>query len=56
MLGALSYVVKFYCCCNVAESDMDFLSCGRLWSESSFRECVESFLLCIVGKMAQDVG
>ena len=23
---------------------------------SSFSECVESFLLCIVGKMAQDVG
>ena len=22
----------------------------------SFSECVESFLLCIVGKMAQDVG
>ena len=22
----------------------------------SFSECVESFVLCIVGKMAQDVG
>ena len=22
----------------------------------SFSECVKSFLLCIVGKMAQDVG
>ena len=45
--------------------------CGRIWYGSSFMwkaveqavlstvcisECVESFLLCIVGKMAQDVG
>ena len=38
----------------------DCLLCGRLWSEQcwvpcSFSECVESFLLYIVGKMAQDV-
>ena len=40
---------------------MDRLSCGRLRSKQcrvlcAFSECVESFLLCIVGKMAQDVG
>ena len=59
MLGVLSYVVNF----TGAE-------CGRIWYGSSFMwkvveragvpcafsECVESFLLCIVGKMAQDVG
>ena len=33
---------------NVAESDMNCL----MWKAV---ECVESFLLCIVGKMAQDV-
>ena len=31
MLGVLSYVVKFYCCLNMA--DMDRLLCGKLWSE-----------------------
>ena len=30
MLGVLSYVVKLL---NVAESDMDCVLCGRLWSE-----------------------
>ena len=46
---------------NLSVADMDCLLCGRLWSEQwwvpcSFRDWVKSFLLCIVGEMAQDVG
>ena len=38
MLGALSHVGSFKSCeilllLNAAESDMDCLLCGRLWSE-----------------------
>ena len=45
----------------MAESGLDRLLCGRLRSKQyrvpyAFSGCVESFLLCIVGKMAQDVG
>ena len=59
-------------CCEILLllniADMDCLSCGKLWSESSaechvhlvgvnrLSACKRFFLGCIVGKMAQDVG
>ena len=51
-----SYVVKFYCCrltdmedCGVSNAEYTFVHLVRM-------NRLESFVVCIVGKMAQDVG
>ena len=53
MLGVLILCCEILLLLNVV--DMDCLLCGRLWSEYCVH-LVSSFVLCIVGKMAQDVG